>query len=287
MLKVLKQSFPVKYSPWRVVVLSSFTVFFLLTIFQPFGLSNLGTEKWFRIIGFTGVTAFSTSVVTLLFPFIFKRYYSIEKWTIGKYLFNTALIVLFIGIGNFTFDWNITNRPSETFWNVCFSYFIITFLVGIVPITVITFLSQNYILSHNLREARLLNQQLLDKPDNVDMLYSKQEMILLTGTTKESLSLSPYNILYLEASGNYVKVTYLEGNEIVKTILLRTTISLLEETLKPYPIIQRCHRAFLVNISYITNVQGNMQGFSLDLKHINNEIPVSRTYAKRIKTILA
>ena len=286
MFKVLKQSFPIKNSPWRVIAISSFAVFFLLTMFQPFGLSNLGTEKWFRIIGFTGVTAFSTSVVTLLFPFIFKKYYAIEKWTIGKYLLNTALIILFIGIGNFLFDWSITNRPFDTFWNVFFSYFFITFIVGVIPITLITFISQNYILKQNLREARLLNQQLLEKSKNASRLNPKEEMVALTGTTKESISLSPHDILCIEASGNYVKVTYLIENQIARTTLLRTTISLLEETLKPYPMIQRCHRAFLVNISHITNVEGNMQGFLLNLKYINNEIPVSRTYTKRIKTTL-
>ena len=72
----------------------------------------------------------------------------------------------------------------------------------------------------------------------------------------------------------------------VKNALLRTTITLLEETLQPYLVIQRCHRAFLVNISHVTNVEGNMQGFSLSLKYINNEIPVSRTYTKRIKDTL-
>lgn len=286
MFKVLKQSFPIRYSPWKVTAISSFAIFFILTLFQPFGLSNVGAEKWFRIVGFTGVTAISTSIVVFLFPFLFKKYYSIEKWTIGKYLFNTSLIILFIGVGNFIFDWNVTNRPQETFWDVFFSYFLITFLVGIIPITLITFISQNYALKQNLRAAASLNLQLLNKSENTTPLEISDQIVTLSGTTKEKISLPLNHILYIEASGNYVKIYYLVEDGSVKSALLRTTITLLEETLQPYLVIQRCHRAFLVNVSHINNVEGNMQGFSLSLKYANNEIPVSRTYTKRIKDTL-
>lgn len=286
MFKVLKQSFPVNDTPWKVIAIPSVTVFFVLTLFQPFGLGSLGSDKWFRIIGFVLVTAISTAIVSLLFPLIFKKYYSIEKWTIGKYLFNTALIIFFIGVGNFIFDWNVTNRPSETFWNVLFSYFLITFLVGIIPITIISFVTQNYALKQYLREAKELNQQLLKKANNTSNDSPNEEIVTLTGNTKEKLSLLPNNILYIEASGNYVNIYYLTKEQTTKNTLLRTTISLLETMLSSHPTIQRCHRAFLVNVSHITNVEGNTQGLLLSIKYFNVQIPVSRTYTKQIKNAI-
>lgn len=287
MQEITKNNFPIQYSSWRVIAISSLIVFFVLAVFQPFGLSSQAVEKWFRIIGFTLITTLSTAVVTVVFPFIFKKYYSIENWTLGKYLMDTALIFLLIGVGNFLFAWTVIDKTTESFWDVFFSYFLSTFLVGIIPITLITYINQNNVLKTNLKEATLINEQLVKKSTNSNLAKTNNEAITLTGTTKESLLVLPQDIVYMEASGNYVKVTYLVAGKGVKNTLLRTTISCLEKALLAYPIIQRSHRAFLVNILHVINVDGNMQGFMLGIEHSNTKIPVSRTFAKRIKTALA
>ena len=61
--------------------------------------------------------------------------------------------------------------------------------------------------------------------------------------------------LYMESSGNYVDVCYREEGNIV-------------------------------NVNKIMNINGNAQGYRLNLEDTQQEIPVSRTYLKDFKSFL-
>ena len=65
--------------------------------------------------------------------------------------------------------------------------------------------------------------------------------------------------------------------------LVRATMKQAEEAVAACPFIVRCHRAFLVNIHTVVKVDGNSQGYRLLVSGIEEEIPVSRAYAKQVK----
>jgi len=275
---------PYNNRPWVIVIIASLLVCFLLGFFQPFGIGNLSlVSQLYVIVGFTLVTAICTTVVGYLFPYIFKKFYTQSNWTIGKSLLNQIFLILFIALGNFCFDWAITDREPDTFLPVLLSYLSVTFFIGIIPAFVSFFVVQNSALKRNLSEARLMNERLIKRLHNqTNVKQPETNVIVLTGNTKESISISPENILYLESSGNYVKVNYLLNN-IVKQKQLRATISQIEQQLEQCPYILRCHRAYMVNISFVSNVAGNSQGLQLSLRYAKEEIPVSRSYIKIMK----
>lgn len=74
------------------------------------------------------------------------------------------------------------------------------------------------------------------------------------------------DVLYAEASGNYVKVTTVDGS--ISSIM---TFSKLEEQLPP-SLFFRVHRSFIVNKSKITRIEGNR----LFLKEV--EVPLGSSY---------
>ncbi len=45
------------------------------------------------------------------------------------------------------------------------------------------------------------------------------------------------------------------------------------------------HRAFLVNIRMVVKIDGNSQGYKLNLEGCEEDVPVSRAYAKEVKSI--
>ena len=283
------QSYPISRKPGIVIILSSVLVLFILGLFQPFGLNNLSSvRKWPIILGFTGVTAFSTAIVGYIFPLLFKRFYNPENWTNGKNLLNNIWIILVIGLGNFIFDWVLTDRPYNTFIPLLTAYLIITFLVGIFPAVFISILIQNRNLKQNLSDAREMNKSLLDKLQKTDESILREESVLvqLSGNTKEGIELYPEDILYIEASGNYVQINYKTGSEPIKQKQIRATIAQIEKDLESFSFMVRCHRAFLINTSCITNVEGNSQGFLLNLRHTEKLVPVSRSYTKDLRRIL-
>ena len=65
--------------------------------------------------------------------------------------------------------------------------------------------------------------------------------------------------------------------------MLRATSKQMEETLQPYPMIVRCHRAFLVNLQQVEQIVSHSGSMQLQIKHSNDSIPVSRSNMAQVK----
>ena len=109
--------------------------------------------------------------------------------------------------------------------------------------------------------------------------------LTLTGSTNEYVSLEISNLLYIEAVGNYVKVCQLQDNE-VHTSMLRATMKQMEDTLQTYPMIVRCHRAFMVNLGQVEQISSNSRAMQLVMRHTHDAIPVSRSNVNKLKELL-
>lgn len=137
-------------------------------------------------------------------------------------------------------------------------------------------------MKRNLQEAKRMNKLLSERNIQEE---KGGDAITLSGDTKESICVLPDNIMYMESSGNYVDVCYREeGN--MKHKLLRSTIKQMDEMMEKYGCFVRCHRAYIVNVNKIMNINGNAQGYRLNLEDTQQEIPVSRTYLKDFKSFL-
>jgi membrane-bound ClpP family serine protease len=281
--KYLSQPAPVNDKPWLSVLLCVVIVIFILAIFEPFNfkLNSLG-QIWV-LIGFALVTMLVTSIAFVLLPVIFKRFYNTEKWTIGRSLLNNVFILIIMGIGVVCYDYFIVMKQLPEYFPMGFLVDLFAALtIGIVPISIITIITQNRALKRNLNISKDINQVLSAriKPE-----VTENGLITLTGSTKESIIVKPEDILYIEATGNYVNVHYKKDSKTIYK-LLRTTIKQVEEALQNQPSFVRCHRTYIVNTDKISNVNGNAQGYKLSLYDTTEEIPVSRTYLKDIKDIL-
>lgn len=106
--------------------------------------------------------------------------------------------------------------------------------------------------------------------------------ITLTGTTSETVTLQIYDLLYIEAVGNYVKVYRLKDGQ-AHTDMLRATSKQIEEELRDYVTIVRCHRAFLVNLRQVEQVITRSGTMQLLIKHCNDSLPVSRSNMAQVK----
>jgi hypothetical protein len=274
---------PATLKRWRIVVVPSLIVLFILGIFQPFGIGEMIKGGLAVLAGYVLVTAIGVSIVTYIFPLLFNHFYS-RNWTVGKNLLNNILVVLTISLGNTCYHCLLTDKSAPFNWEdvsaVFLFYLVITFLVSIVPFTILAFLLHNRSLSRRLLEIEELNEKLAKKIPLPQTAYNSKP-IMLSGNTKDSIELHPEQFIYLEAYGNYVKVNYAEGG-LVKQKLLRTTIKQMEDELSPIPFIIRCHRAFLVNVKQIVSVKGNSQGYKVSFDYPVGEIPVSRSYTKEL-----
>ena len=114
---------------------------------------------------------------------------------------------------------------------------------------------------------------------------SGESPLLLRGTTNESVTLQISHLLFIEAVGNYVKVNHLRNGQ-VHTDMLRATMKQMEETLQGYPMIVRCHRAFLVNLGQVEQIVSHSGSTQLLIKHCHESLPVSRSNMAQVKAAI-
>jgi hypothetical protein len=89
------------------------------------------------------------------------------------------------------------------------------------------------------------------------------------------------DLLYLEASDNYVSIYYLNSDKVSK-YMVRNTIKNMEQKLSNYAII-RCHRSYLVNFNKVKILKREKDGLFLELNTPTElTLPVSKTYVAGI-----
>ncbi len=281
-IKYLHQPYPCLERTWKTIAIVSLSVFAVLFVFQPFGISNIISEWKFCIVfGYGVVTAAVMCLQIYLLPLLFPRFYGENHWTVGRNILSTTIILILVTLGNIAYGYvfGITWRYINV--SVLLTALLITVSVGIIPIVLITILRQNQLLAISLREAGQLNDSLaVCNPQS----QKTNHLLTLSGSGKDDmLEIPSTQLLYVESCGNYVKVNYLKNN-VVAQKMLRATIKQMEDAAIGYPHITKCHRAFLVNLEAVKQVSGNSQGYRLTLNGTGNEIPVSRAYTSTIKT---
>jgi DNA-binding LytR/AlgR family response regulator len=89
------------------------------------------------------------------------------------------------------------------------------------------------------------------------------------------------NLLYLEASDNYVSIYYL-NKEKVSRFMLRNTLKTLEEDLKGTEMV-RCHRSYMVNYEKVKIIRREKDGVRLELDLPSAiDLPVTKTYMENV-----
>lgn len=291
LIEILRSPYPFLCQRWKTVAIPSVIVFLILYILQPFGISQIGGSKFWVTFGSALVSVVASCIVTYLLPALFPSYYKEQNWTLGKYLINMLLLLLLITVG----IWAFQSWLMGIGLNARLFFLSLSWVAVLAPFPTILFLmwNRNLQLSRNLREATEINIYLSKKISSGDEIVSPEEkegpliMLVFSGGTKETLEVQASDFYYAEAEGNYVKVTFrsTKGEKLVQK-MLRITMKQAEDAATACPFIVRCHRAFLVNTRLVMKVDGNSQGYRLRLEGCDEEVPVSRAYAKEVKTLI-
>ena len=208
-------------------------------------------------------------------------------------LINTPLVALFICLYRHFMMSSLVESNLFSLSNYLETLAIIAFLSFAIGLYW-RFKFRNKYLAMELEETKLLNEELkkMQEPEQllphvVEKTSEKllQQELKLTGTTNESVMLHISHLLFIEAVGNYVKVCHLRDGQ-VRTDMLRATMKQMEETLKGYPMIVRCHRAFLVNLGQVEQIISHSGSTQLLIKNCHESLPVSRSNMAQVKAAI-
>ena len=263
-----------------------------IAIFKPFGLEMWQWQAYVHLLALFALGMSSCFLSEAILKFIVRMPRSYDQgvsYIISRnlrfQLINTPLVSLFICLYRHIAMSHQVESNKLSLSNFLETLAIIAFLSFAIGLYW-RFKFRSRYLAAELEETRQLNEQLkktqnaLVKGDAPQKASDTQ--VVLSGTTNESVSLDITNLLYIEAVGNYVKVCQLlDGN--VKTDMLRATSKQMEENLQAYPLIVRCHRAFLVNLGQVEQIVSNSRTMQLVMKHSHDAIPVSRSNMSQIK----
>lgn len=291
LMELLRSPYPTLYRRWKSVVIPPVIIFLILYILQPFGISRIEENKFWVVAGSAFIAAGASGIFTYLLPILFPSYYKEQNWTLGKYVLNMLLFLLLIAVGVWIYlSWLMGVWLNGRLFFMALSWVMI---LALFPVTFFLMWNRNLLLTRNLKAATEMNFYLsrkLSEEDRSPLAKEKEgggEWLFFSGGVKERLEVSVRDFLYAEAEGNYVKVVYysVKGQGTIRK-LLRVTMKQAEETIAGYSYIIRCHRAFLVNVRKVVKVEGNSQGYHLRLEGCEEEVPVSRAYAKEVKMLI-
>jgi DNA-binding LytR/AlgR family response regulator len=280
-----------------------------LAVFKPFGLDTWQWQAYVHLVAL-GVIGFSICMMTdIILKYVIKMPRSFKKGAeyiirrnLWFQLINTPLVALGICLYR---HFVLSNRVAGNQFSA------INFLETLAIIAFCSFAIGLYwrfkfrskYLAMELEEIRELNEKLKTLPQETHPLQTHPrplphregagvglqglsgEALTLTGTTNESVALQISHLLYIEAVGNYVKVSHLR-NDQVHTDMLRATMKQMEEKLQDYPMIVRCHRAFLVNLGQVEQITSHSGSTQLLIKHCHESLPVSRSNMAQVKAAI-
>lgn len=251
-----------------------------------------------QLVLFTAV--FALVFINVYEPFGVNVWFRITRWQL---LFYSSLITLtgvLVVVISRILMYFVSKRRKLTYWN---------YLVWVMAEVILMAMFYSLYIKGILHDQRFLpdliklsiqnTALLLLLPYSVSWLYFSwkeknleiAEMAHAQVTPDLSRMLIPFmdekgilrfsvkleNLLYLEASDNYVSIYYLNNGKVTR-FMLRNTLKNLEEDLKGTELV-RCHRSFIVNCDKVKVIRREKDGVFLELDHpASVNLPVTKTY---------
>ncbi|MEL6639185.1 MAG: LytTR family transcriptional regulator DNA-binding domain-containing protein [Bacteroidota bacterium] len=278
--KVLQAPYPAP-SPsqrgfWLALGVGLFIALFLL-IFKPFGLNVIpGPLADLKIIGY-GLVTFVVVFAFQQLPRFFTQIQD-QNWTVFKEILFIGVILLSITFGNVLYTQYIGSGAH--FEVLLQSMFFNTFVLGVIPAAFVIVLNQRHLNRKYTGESQALPTPEPSPPSN------PRPATIQVQLPQTQIEVSPDQLLYVESLGNYARLVSHHHTAGAQREVVRSTLKQLERELCSEHII-RCHRSFIVNLQRVEAVTGNAQGFKLQLRDTEQQVPVSRKYVPQVRHYFA
>ena len=278
------------------------TLFF--AVFQPFGLSLFCTSERFMITCGLFVVAFASCMTCEgIVNYVLRMPMDTSKepsYTMKRgIVFQICNIIVLTTYLSLYFDRFASNDVVDNHLSVEHSLGMLVASIGCCLFIGLywrnVYWKRHY--AKQLEEAQMLNGVLMERSRLVevskqksmtDTSSSKEERIMLEGSTKECVSLLLSDFIFAESEGNYVSIHYMENpstgsEQTEKQTMLRTSMKNVVAILCANSEIMQCHRAYIVNLRHVERVEGRSSGIGLKLRHCDTIVPVSKSYVNEVK----
>lgn len=263
---------------YQLIGTVTFTVLFALifmNIYIPFSDTawfGLGGSEMFKmtlIYGF-GVILFLS--VSRFLMYRSRKHFEMAFW---MYIIWCSIEIITICMMYTWITIDITNPIHEGWWEI----FRRALLYGLISIGIPYIIAGMYfaIIDKN-KTIRLMNYENVVTDEAHKASAPMQRITLYDNSGTLKLSVSPDNLLYIEADDNYIKVWYTDSKGELKQYMLRCRLKTVEESFKGSGLV-RCNRKYIVNIKKVATLRKEGDSYLLDLVVDDiSPLPVTKTY---------
>ena len=275
-------------------IISTTFIVVALAVFKPFGLDAWQWQVYMHLAAFW-VIGFSICMLTdIILKYVVRMPRSFKKgveYIIRRNLWFQLINTPFVALGiclyrHFVLSGRVESNQFSiiNFFETLAIIAFCSFAIGLYW----RFKFRSKYLAMELEETRQLNEELkkFSTSETEEPLETlRPQELILTGTTNESVTLQISHLLFIEAVGNYVKVSHLRNGQ-AHTDMLLATMKQMEETLQGYPMFVLCHRAFLANLGQVEHIISHSGSTQLLIKHCHESLPVSRSNMAQVKAAI-
>ncbi len=241
----IQSNFPV----WRAALIGAAIAGFML-VFRPFGIAITSTAAFLVILGLAPL-----NFMTILFLHMAP---SRKGWIVLAQRAGAITFVNIIYISLLTGGANVASSVK----------------VGLVSLLVIAALGL-------WNRERSLHREVLElrarpSPEASELIILRDE------SDKEILRLTPDQLHFIKAGGNYVDVHYLKNGAPGKALLRGTLASIARQA--GYNKLIQCHRSYFVNLMAAQRIIS--EGRRMEIEFAEGErVPVSRNFHTAIREV--
>lgn len=268
--------------PVTVISTALFSVIFLMATL-PFS-----TTTWFKLrpgaeFLLTAMFLFLSVLLVIVSKMLMYSRREDQGFTYLKYyLWNifeiVALAGLYTGISVTGNSMGILDLGEQTPDYM----FLKSLVLGLISIgTPYIIVGQYFAINDKNNTIRLMNfGSVVSDTEHTPQTEKKITLYDNAGVLKLVISL--YNLYYIEADDNYIKVWYEDSKGSIRQYMLRCRLKTVEESFSDSELA-RCHRKYIVNMTRVSLLTREKEGYVLELDRDGIEpIPVSRTYEENI-----
>ena len=277
MLDFLKKPYPfnddLKHNA-KIIFFISVVFFVVLFLFRPLDIHALNTtEALMRVGAMSLLTFIALSFNLLVLPSFLPRLFK-PPWTIIKEIFWNSWIVMTVSA------LIVIYYQYLDISDFSFMFILEAGLYGCLSVSVLIVINRDRLLRDNLKTATELNEKIQIRNEfGTNMVFFASEYM------KDKLAIAADSILLIRSANNYIEVFWKEG-DTVNNKMLRSSLSKTCDLLIDYKNLFKCHRSYIINVERIVKIEGNYQGYKVNLSDIDFSIPVSQSYKSRLQELI-
>ncbi len=267
-IKLVPEHFVSRRNTLRQVLFTTLFAYLFINVYKPFGAREWYDVSWWLFFAASGLLVLAGMLVVILSRLVMFAVKQRRPVTFLYYVVMVAGEVFFMGVLYAVLERMVLGdiRPFGVLFYLAIQN---TSLILLIPYSM-------SLLYFAWREKKvtleMLLRQIRSKPQFISF---KDENNVLRYTIKA------VDLIYLEASDNYV-VIHFQAGEKNKSLLLRNTLKNLETSLEGFPLL-RCHRSFMVNIDRVKILKRERGRFTLCMDDLGAiKIPVSKSYSDSV-----